>query len=57
MTTDEMMIGILAIVARTVLRIERHLLTIDKGKTEKRVMAHNDECIRFRGLMEDGQHA
>ena len=51
MTKDEIKLNILVIVARTALRIERNLLAMDKEKTEQRVLAHNDECIRLRGLM------
>ena len=44
----------IALIARTTLRIERHILRIGLEKmSDSQVLEHNDDCIRLRGLMEE----
>lgn len=50
--TDGQATAILALIARTCLRIEHHVLRIAlEDMTDNDVLAHNDECIRLRGII------
>lgn len=45
-------VELLFIIARTALRCERLLLRLG-DMDERRVLAHNDECVRLNGVMEE----